>query len=252
MTDDQVKNIVDLKLQEKIIDLKNAAEPDKDLKKFMYDKNYEELKLCRDWAIKVSAFTSAVYFGVITLANSESGKEIISGRNKGLILVFLSLFTLLGVWNICLRHLSYLEYRNIQIKLQNDLGIHNWRDNDKEIFPAGWKNGIDFNREVFSTKNGLFKNKSGYLFYVFYLITTFAVTVVVIQNIRHKSQAEIDYLQATKSQDSLIKSSLVKILQSNERLSINIDTLNVRNVMPVKTTDNSNNNSNTSKKAKVK
>ena len=240
MTNEDVKTILNAELEKKIVELKNAVAPDNDLKKFMYDKNYEELNLSRDWAIKVSAFSSAVYIGVITLVSSETGKEILEGTNKILVLIILSIFTFLGVWNICLRHLSYLEYRNIQIKLQNDLGVHTWKVDNEPIVPTRWQKKIDFDRG-FSRQNGLLKNKSGYLFYVFYLITTFVVTIIIIQNIPQKTTSEINYLKIIKnqdsiirSQDSIIKGSVIHFLQSNGKFSIKLDTLNVKNLSSTK------------------
>ena len=136
---DVVKAQIDAKIQEKMGERSDAVKPDNDLEKFMYDKNYEELKLSREWAIKVSVFTSAVYFGVITLANSETGKAIVTGSYRISITILLAVFAGLGIWNIILRHFSYLEYRNIQIRLQNDLGIHSWSHDNGNVFLETWK-----------------------------------------------------------------------------------------------------------------
>jgi hypothetical protein len=84
LSEEKIKSIVKTEIENAVNKLKvsvkidnageiSAVKPDKDLMKFMYDKNYEELKLAREWSIKISAFTSAVYFGVITLANSDAG-----------------------------------------------------------------------------------------------------------------------------------------------------------------------------------
>jgi len=229
----KIEDIVNATVDKRITEIQFAKDPSDDLKKFMYDKNYEELKLSREWAIKISAFTSAVYLGVITLVNSESGREIVTGEYRFVILIPLVIFALLGIINICLRHLSYLEYRNIQIGLQNDLNIHSWKNKGERIFPEPWENKIIFERKVFRWKIrllGLFKNPSGYLFYVLYLVTISIVTAIVICHTPKKPAGDLQSLKDIKTQDSTIRSSLINILQSKEKLSVDVDTVIIKSV----------------------
>lgn len=40
--------------------------------KFIYDKVYDELNRCRDWPLKIMAFTSAFYFFILGFINFKA------------------------------------------------------------------------------------------------------------------------------------------------------------------------------------
>src|SRR5688572_13684266 len=97
--------------------------------KFMYDKVYDELNRCRDWPLKIMAFTSAFFFFVIGFVNYRKESIEIIRNNAALIILML---TAVAVWTIAImiiQHYRYLDYRNTQIRLQIKLGVTEWKLN---------------------------------------------------------------------------------------------------------------------------
>jgi hypothetical protein len=155
-------------------EIKEAVPIDNDIEKFMYDKMYDELNRCRDWPIKVLAFTSAFFFAVIGFINLKGAKlDIIQKYSTELRLMVLSLWAI-TVYIIIIQHLRYIEYRNIQIRLQKKLNIYVWEVEGIKIFPKHMS---------VERKKNIITGWQGWFFYALYITVVALVTIIVIWSI---------------------------------------------------------------------
>ena len=144
-----------------------------DKEKFIYDKVYDELNRCRDWPIKIMAFTSALYFSLIGFIQVGINNFELTLLLKIIFSVIITIFWLLTIYIIIKQHYNYIDYRNIQIRLQNKMGIHEWQIDNKYIFPKYWRNEKD---------KSIYVGIQGWFFYAFYLTAIYLITVSVLLN----------------------------------------------------------------------
>lgn len=136
--------------------------------KLMYDNNYDELNRCRDWPVKVLAFASALYAGLIGFVTLKSENQNVLVSLKIGLSVVVIWFSFYIITILKKQHLEYLKYRNIQIRLQKKLDIHAWTVNNEKIFTAYEKE-----LPVKTTTNAL-----GWKFYRLYVITITSFAIV--------------------------------------------------------------------------
>ena len=152
----------------------NLPKEEIDKLKFMYDKVYDELNRCRDWPLKIMAFTSAFFFFVIGFVNYRKESIEIIRNNAALIILML---TAVAVWTIAImiiQHYRYLDYRNTQIRLQIKLGVTEWKLNDKELFPKNWSK---------PKIKSLFTGFQGWFYYALYIFSFWLLTIIVVANL---------------------------------------------------------------------
>jgi len=141
--------------------------------KFMYEKVYDELNRSRDWPFKIMAFASAIYLALIGLMQIDEVKFEFTCLIKAIIVFIITVFSF---WTICIivrQHLNYIDYRNIQKKLQIKMKIFEWKIDESKIFPDHWKK--EFEQSIFT-------GFQGWGFYAFYIIALYAISVILIVN----------------------------------------------------------------------
>jgi hypothetical protein len=151
--------------------INNSESQKLDEQKFIYDKIFEELNRARDWPIKVSAFSSAIYLALFGFIQSE--KTIINCSEKWILSICMSLFLIYTIRIIIRQHLNYIEYRNIQIRLQKMLGIYEWRAENSIIFPKSWTD---------EKPKNIISGFQGWFFYAFYMIILYSITLCMLVN----------------------------------------------------------------------
>jgi hypothetical protein len=139
--------------------------------KLMYDTVCDELNRGRDWPIKIMAFTSAAYLALFSLLKLDNNHLGLNCWVKSLFTIILLYLLRLTIKIIIKQHLNYLEYRNIQIRLQKVMKIKDWKIDNEDVFPAHWNDTLKI-----STKTGF----QGWSFYATYIIIIAIITLVLI------------------------------------------------------------------------
>jgi hypothetical protein len=141
-----------------------------ELEKYILGQAETEVEYTRSWPNKLLAFYVAINFGLagslVALASREKNQIKISDCGALLITLGIAGFFIWTVWLLIRNHLSYLQYRNVQIQFQRD----NLEKTHKEKFllPDNW---FRLNRI------NIFERGQGWLFYFF---TTVLVTAISI------------------------------------------------------------------------
>jgi hypothetical protein len=142
--------------------------------KFMYDKVYDELNRCRDWPIKIMTFTSAFFFLIIGFSNLRTENIEIIRIHSVHIILLITVVLILTITIIVIQHYRYIDYRNIQIKLQIKMEIKRLKADDKEIFPKDWFKQKD---------KSIFTGFQGWFYYAFYVFSFWLLTVFIIASL---------------------------------------------------------------------
>lgn len=139
--------------------------------KFIYDKVYDELNRSRDWPIKIMAFVSAIYLAIIGLVELGQSSFQLTCLVKWIICMILFVFCFWTIVIIGRQHLNYLNYRNIQIRLQNRMGISDWSEGDNNVIPNNWAK---------EKRVSLITGFQGWGFYAIYVISICAIAIVLV------------------------------------------------------------------------
>jgi hypothetical protein len=140
--------------------------------RFIYDKVYDEINRCRDWPIKILGFTSGLFVAILGFLKLFPGKVGLTCNEKWSICIIMSFFSIFCVYILGKQHLAYLRYRNIQIRLQNHIGIQNWLGpGDKRIIPREWDDELN---------SSLRTNSQGWLFYACYILLLSAFSIYIV------------------------------------------------------------------------
>ena len=139
-------------------------------KRFMYDKVYDELNRCRDWPLKILGFTSGLFIAMLGFLKIFTVKVFYC--EKVFLILGISAFFIYCIAIIVKQHLEYLRYRNIQIRIQKEMGIKEWKIDDERIIPREWDNEL---------KESIWTNFQGWMFYAFYIfcLSVFSIYIIV-------------------------------------------------------------------------
>lgn len=139
--------------------------------RFMYDKVYDELNRCRDWPLKILGITSGLYITILAFLLTFADQFKISSSAKWILFIVICIFWIFCLWILGIQHLRYLDYRNIQIRLQNQMGVQNWTVGGKRTIPKEWDRELSV---------GLWTNWQGWIFYAFFISCLSGFSIYVI------------------------------------------------------------------------
>lgn len=143
-----------------------------DLERYILEQAKIEVEYTRSWPNKLLAFYVAINFGLagslLALASQEDPVKI---SDCGALLITLGIASLL-VWTVSLlvrNHLSYLQYRNIQIQFQK---VNLEKTHKKKfLLPDNW---FKLN------KINIFVRGQGWMFYFFTTVLVAAIAVSAV------------------------------------------------------------------------
>ena len=125
----------------------------------------------RDWPIRVVTFISALFFALMWgILNFEINLTMSVCQKLFLSLLLSGLF-IWGLYFIARCHKNYLQSRNVQIKIQKNLKLDEFKVNGNKVFPEKWFKEIP---------EKVFKRWWGWGFYAFYCIILWSISITLI------------------------------------------------------------------------
>jgi hypothetical protein len=144
-----------------------------DLEKYILEQANIEVEYTRSWPNKLLAFYVAINFGLagsfLAFASRDKGPATVPVCAKTLITIGIAILFFWTMWLLIKNHLSYLDYRNVQIKFQKK---HLEKAHkDEFLLPKNW-----FELNV----RNIFVRGQGWGYYGFITVLVTAITMAVV------------------------------------------------------------------------
>lgn len=144
-----------------------------DLEKYILEQAKIEVDYTRSWPNKLLAFYVAINFGLagsfLAFAGRDKGPATVPVCAKVLITLGVSALFFWTVWLLIRNHLSYLDYRNIQIQFQRNYLEKTHKD--KFLLPNNW---FKLN------ERNIFERGQGWAYYGFTTVLVTAITIAAV------------------------------------------------------------------------
>ena len=144
-----------------------------DLEKYILEQAKIEVDYTRSWPNKLLAFYVAINFGLagafLAFASRDKGPATVPDCAKLLITLGVVVLFIWTIWLLRRNHLSYLDYRNIQIQFQ--LNHLEKTHKEKFLLPNSWFR---------LNERNIFERGQGWGYYGFTTILVTAITIAAV------------------------------------------------------------------------
>ncbi len=144
-----------------------------DLEKYIFEQVKIEVDYTRSWPNKLLAFYVAINFGLagsfLAFSSRDKGLAAVPDSAKLLIILGVAVLFFWTIWLLIRNHLSYIDYRNIQIQFQIDHLEKTHKE--KFLLPKIWFRLNDRN---------IFARGQGWGYYGFITVLVTAITIATV------------------------------------------------------------------------